>query len=114
MKTKPSRQEMIAAVQCGKAASYAVGSDTYGSWISEVHPDKFYFGTYRPNLVMEKDWTDGNMVADPFDSSKLADTFYIAYRGKWWEFDPHTGRRSQRSVRLFFDDTPHNYRDPSF
>ena len=104
--------EMFEGVTVGTGASYHVGSDTYGYYVSEVDRDNATIGLYRPACRFTKCWEDGSMTADPFDPKHGTDVKYVAWRGRWWRLD-ESGIRTRETQSWHFGSCC-NYRDPSF
>lgn len=110
---KKSKHEMIDEVAVGNAMSYRSGSDAYGYWIAEVDRENCVIGVYAPEHKFIHDWTDGDMEAAGFDANRKADEYFIAFRGRWYRYDPITKKRFEPCL-LFKSEYPIFYRDPSF
>jgi hypothetical protein len=115
-KKSPSRIEVFGKIAPGMSASYSVGSDSYGYWISKVDYEKGIIECYTPNSKFTIGWEDGDMTADPFDPNKKPDTKLMYKYGRWYEYVKSTNSwEKMYSKLLHIDDKPPRiYRDPSF
>ena len=110
---KKTKFEMIDEVDVGYAMSYRSGSDSYGYWIAEVDRENCVIGVYTPEHKFVHSWTDGEMEAADFDANRKADIYFIAFRGRWYRYNPIAKKRFE-ACHLYKSDYPNFYRDPSF
>lgn len=98
-------------IEVGTGATYHCGSDRYPYYVSELLPHGV-IGMYRPNSHFEKNWTDGHLVVDKFDSSHVSEFYIRKSYGTWWKCDKN-GKRIQKwhSIRFGYASS---YQDPSF
>lgn len=115
-KKAASRFEIFDKIAPGMSASYSVGSDSYGYWISNVDYDRFIIECYRPNAKFAISWQDGDMTADPFDPTQKPNVKFMYKYGRWYEYNERTNCWNKMySKRLLIDNNPPRiYRDPSF
>lgn len=93
MRSKMSTADLFALAKVGEGATYSIGSDSYGYFITEVDPKSKTIGLYTPKHWFKRDWTDGDMVHDDFDPDAKPEFWLQAYRGKWYYYDMKTKTR---------------------
>ena len=115
-KKSPSRIEVFGKIAPGMSASYSVGSDSYGYWISKVDYERGIIECYSPDSKFTNSWQDGNMTAEPFDPSREPNTKFMYKYGRWYEYHKSINSWGKMySKWLHIDDKPPRiYRDPSF
>lgn len=111
--SKATPNQLLLAAYPGLGATKHVGSDSYGYYVCAVDPEKKMIGLYAPDSHFEHDWTDGHEVTDPFEPGHEPELVIQLFRGKWYEWDKGTLKRTNRKVYLCWGYCS-NYRDPSF
>jgi hypothetical protein len=112
----PSKIEVFSNIAPGMSASYSVGSDSYGYWISKVDYKNGIIACYSPDAKFTIDWQDGDMTAEPFDPTHVPD-IQLKYRyGCWYEYHRPTDSWNRTYFKNLHisKDSPRIYRDPSF
>lgn len=115
-KKSPSRDEVFGKIAPGMSASYSVGSDSYGYWISKVDYERGIIECYVPGAKFTVGWQDGDMTPDKFDPSRKPSVKLMYKYGRWYEYCKSTKSwEKMYSKWLHIDDKPPRiYRDPSF
>lgn len=106
-------EDLNICVGCG--VTKRIGSDSYPLYVSEVLPNGV-IGMYRTNWHFEKNWTDGSVKVDPFDSSHSSEFYAKRRYGHWWKVEKNgkpIERITSKWCHLSFNGA-YGYQDPSF
>lgn len=112
-KFRISTADLFSKAKVGEGATYSVGSDSYGYFITDVDPKTKSIGLYTPSHWFRRDWTDGDMEHAPFDPNAKPEFWLCAFRGKWYYYDPVAKRRLSNQHPIHIGHCCF-YQDPSF